>query len=383
MRSSRKAGSGTVTFHAEKQEKNQSEKSTDGDSPEQPPDSTFLAECLLDFLSDHRRKLSPLLILTHDFPDADALASAYGLYYLAEQRFDIRARMVYGGVIGRTENRAMVSILKIPIRRLRRGELQRAKHVALVDTQPGFANNPWPARRKVDIVIDQHEPNRPVLASLSLIDTHCGATAVIVTRALLLSGLKIPARLATALAYGILSDTMDLYRAQRQDVVRTYLEILHRSDMKALAKIQNPPRSRSYFVTLARCIRNAMKCRGLIVSHLGPVQSPELVAQMADFLLTYDKAAWSFCTGRYKGRLHVSLRTSRTDVQAGEILRDVFGDRRLAGGHDQIAGGSLRVGMDTPQEKWQELEERLQRRLAARLRLPSKLEFWKPFKVSD
>jgi nanoRNase/pAp phosphatase (c-di-AMP/oligoRNAs hydrolase) len=345
----------------------------------QPPSSEH-AQRLLDFLRTHKDELSPLLILPHDFPDPDALATAYALHYLAKQKFDIESRIAYRGLIGRPENREMVKLLKIPARRLHKIDFKRYRKVALVDTQPCFRNNPFPGNRRATLVIDQHASHRPPLADLALIDTECGASCVIVAEALLRAGGDMPQRLATALAYGILSDTQDLYRAGRPDVVQTYLKVLHQSDMKLLARIQNPPRTKSFFVTLGRCICRAEKYRRLVVSHLGEVKNPDLVAQMADFLLTYDHANWAFCSGRYKGRLYVSLRTNRTDVQAGEILRDVFENRNLAGGHRTIAGGSMRVGLAQPEEVWESAEEGLQLKLVKRLRMPLKGEFWKPFK---
>jgi hypothetical protein len=117
----------------------------------------------------------------------------------------------------------------------------------------------------------------------------------------------------------------------------------------------------------------------LIVSHLGPVKAPEMVAQMAEYLLTYDRASWAFCTGRYKGRLHISLRTSRPDAQAGEILRDIVDNRKTAGGHRAIAGGSFLVGVKKTDEEWQQRELTLQSRLVKRLRLNRRSEFRKAF----
>lgn len=360
----------------------------DKDSDSQPPSSSGngatpsneTAARLLEFLQANKNRLSPLLILPHDFPDPDALAAAYALYYLAKVKFDIESRIAYRGIIGRTENRAMVKLLRIPLHRMQKLDLKRHPHVAMVDTQPDFRNNPFPRNRRATLVIDQHEPTKPVAADLALIDTGCGATCVILAEALLMAGVDMPIRLATALAYGILSDTQNLYRAARADVIQTYLKVLHQSDMKLLHRIQNPPRSKSFFVTLGRCIQEAEKYRHLVVSHLGEVKTPDLVAQMADFLLTYDNVRWSFCTGRYKGRLHLSLRTARNDVQAGEILRDVVEDRSLAGGHRSIAGGSVRVGENEPEPVWEAREEELQKRLVRRLRMSSKGEFWKPFK---
>ncbi|MCL4178889.1 MAG: DHH family phosphoesterase [Verrucomicrobia bacterium] len=337
------------------------------------------AKRLLEFLERNRDTLSPLLILPHDFPDPDALSAAFGLQYLAQQRFGIESRIAFGGVIGRVENRAMVKLLRIPAHPLHKTDFKRYKQVALVDTQPAFRNNPFPRQRRATLVIDQHASLEPPNAELTLVDPGCGATCVIVAQALLLAAVEIPARLATALAYGILSDTLDLYRATRPDVVETYLSVLHHSDMRALARIQNPPRSRSYFVTLSRCVREAVMRQRLIVSHLGAVKVPEMVAQMAEHLLTYDRASWAFCTGRYKGRLHLSLRTSRPDAQAGEVLRDIVDSPKNAGGHRAIAGGSFLVGTNKPDELWQQQELTLQSRLVKRLRLSRRTEFRKAF----
>ncbi|ODS52668.1 MAG: hypothetical protein ABS36_16625 [Acidobacteria bacterium SCN 69-37] len=336
------------------------------------------ARQLLAFLSAHRRRISPLLILTHDFPDPDALASAWGLHHLAKA-VGIDAHIAYGGVIGRAENRAMVELLRIPVHRLKPSDLRRYAHVALVDTQPRFENNPFPADRRATIVLDQHHPVEDVSADLAIIDTGCGATCVIVAQALLIEGIEIPVTMATAIAYGILSDTLDLYRVTRTDVIQTYLRVLHRCDMRTLAEIQNPPRSRHFFTTLGRSIRTAVVCRRVMVAHLGAVSSPEDVALVADFLLTYEHASWSFCTGRSRGNLHLSLRTGLPDAQASDVLRDVVDDPDEAGGHGGVAGGRIGVGRRTTADQWTALEQTLQTRLAKRLRLPAKAVFRRVF----
>jgi nanoRNase/pAp phosphatase (c-di-AMP/oligoRNAs hydrolase) len=344
-----------------------------------PPDSVNHAKRLLQFLARRKTALSPLLILTHDFPDPDALASAFALQHLAQSAFGIEARIAYGGIVGRMENRAMVRTLRIRMHRFHPVLLKRHANVALVDTQPAFQNNPFPGNRKAAIVLDQHPSDTPPEAGLAIVDPDCGATCVLVAQALLHTGEEIPARVATALAYGILTDTLDLYRARRPDVAQTYLEVLHHADMRALARIQNPVRPRKFFSVLGRGIRAAVLYRRLVVTHLGAVDTPDRVSQVAEFLLTFRRAHWCFVTGRFKGRLHASLRTIRQDAQAGEVLRDVFDKRNQAGGHGPIAGGSCRVGKDAPDEKWAERERLLTERLNGRLRIPAKIEPRKPF----
>lgn len=338
---------------------------------------------LIQFLSKHQGKFSNLLILTHDYPDPDALASAYGLHYLLKEGYGVSSKIVYGGIIGRTENRAMVRLLKIPVQKLRKSDWKRFSQVALVDTQPDFKNNSFPKRRKAFLVIDQHSSVTKPNAQFSIIDTECAATCVILAQALLFLKLEIPTSLATALAYGILSDTMHLYRVKRQDVVQTYLNILPKANVKTLAKIQNPSRPDPFFITMRRALDQAVVNRGLILSHLGRVGSPDFVSQIADFLLTSRGKRWSFVTGRYHNRLHVSLRMGGSSQQADQVLRDIFLDRGEAGGHGSIAGGSIRVTQPDQESSWKKAEHQLTERLVKRLPIAKQGNFRHPFRGTD
>ncbi len=341
---------------------------------------TEQADKLLAFLEERRDAVSPLLIVAHDYPDPDALASALALQHLGRAAYGITSRIVYGGVIGRTENRAMVDILKIPAYKLKPSDFKKYNNYALIDTQPAFKNNSFPVKKKATIVIDQHPSDVKPLADFSIVDPDCGATAVILAQALLNKGIDIPSRVATALAYGILSDTMNLYRARHADIIDTYLNILPFCDLRALARIQNPVRSRKFFSILGKGIQNAKSRRGLIVVHLGNVENPDLVSQVADFLLSYRQATRALSTGRYHGKLYVSLRLSKGGTNASEILRDVLINRGNAGGHDTIAGGSFRIAKAEDPAAWQEAEESLEKRLLKRLRIPSRGEFHYPFR---
>ena len=334
---------------------------------------------LLRFLAKKRNRISPLLILTHDFPDPDALASAFALQYIAERVYKIQSRIVHGGIVGRMENREMIRLLKIPVHKIRSEEIKKYPCVALVDTQPEFRNNSFPKSRRATIVIDQHASVRKPNSEFAIVDPECGATSVILTKALLALKREIPKSIATALVYGILSDTLDLYRAKRADVIETYLKIIHRCDLRALAHIQNPSRSKRFFQTLGQGIHNAVTWKGLVVSHLEEISNPDLVAQVAEFLMTYEKCRWSFCTGRFHDRLYVSLRASHAATKAGNLLRDILVQRENAGGHGTIAGGSFQVGKNVSERMWKRVEHRLIERLLKRLRIPSKSRFYRPF----
>ncbi|MCI0706694.1 MAG: hypothetical protein L0Y80_04310 [Ignavibacteriae bacterium] len=322
---------------------------------------------LLQYLKVHAERLSPLLVLTHDYPDPDALASAYALLHIAERKFGISGRIAYGGEIGRSENREMIRLLKIPAHKLRPSDYRNYPNVALVDTQPGFENNSFFPSRRAAIVIDQHTGVERPNAEFVQVDTEAGATSALLARELLASGVEIPTPLATALVYGILSDTLEFYRTTNRETVEQYLRLLRYADMHVLARIQNPARPRRFFGDLAAGIEKSNIYGRLIVSHLGAVEFPDNVSQMADFLLTCEGIQWAFCTGRYRENLHMSLRTSLPDAQAGEVLRSIANRPREAGGRGQIAGGRIRLGDRSDEVRWDEMEATLTDRLLKRL----------------
>ncbi len=321
--------------------------------------TSFHAARLISLLTKRGKELSPLTILTHDHPDPDALASAWALAHLAQGLGKIRARIVYGGIIGRAENRLMAERLLIPAHPLRKGELREAAHVALVDTQPPFRNNRFSPRGKPDLIIDHHPRHPETQADFALIDESAGATTTMLGEALRASGLKVPQKLATAIVYGIGSETQNLGREATPRDMAVYQAFWPKANMKSLWKISFPRRSANFFADLARGIRHAFTARNVIGVHLGNLRTPDRVAQIADFLLTHEKISWSIVTGRYMGRLHVSLRTSDPGGDAGRLLKRLLGGGNRGGGHAMMAGGSVEIGLDKLEVDWRRAEEKI------------------------
>jgi nanoRNase/pAp phosphatase (c-di-AMP/oligoRNAs hydrolase) len=177
------------------------------------------------------------------------------------------------------------------------------------------------------------------------------------TEALAAAELEIPRRLAAALAYGIVSETENLGREAGPRDVQAYRELIQKADPRILAKIQTPQRPKSFFEVLGRAIRNAFVHKTVIGVHLGPVPHPDRVSQVADFLLTLEKMRWSICTGRYEGRLHVSVRARNPKAHAGRLLRRLLNGS--GGGHSMVAGGAVEMPGDTTEERWSWKEEEL------------------------
>jgi len=102
---------------------------------------------------------------------------------------------------------------------------------------------------------------------------------------------------------------------------------------------------REYFRVFREAIERAALYDKVVVSMLGEVQYPDMVAEVADFLLRLDEVEWAAAIGTFGTCLHCSIRTTDRELNAGELLQRVLGSRS-AGGHDMIAGGRLSVGED-------------------------------------
>jgi nanoRNase/pAp phosphatase (c-di-AMP/oligoRNAs hydrolase) len=285
----------------------------------------------------------PIVILPHDNPDPDALASAATLGYLIEQLVKREVTIAQGGIVGRAENRAMLRYLNINLVSVPSIHFDADTIVALVDTQPGRANNSLPEGITPTVVIDHHPAyaDYPGVAFLDL-RTDYGATSTILAEYLRESRVAIEGKIATALFYGIAAETQDLGRETTPADVAASQFLYPYTNKRRLAKIENARVPREYFKAFRDAVEEAQIYDRVVISVLHDVQYPDMVAEVADFLLRLEEVEWAVAMGFYNKWLHVSLRTTNRDLNAGDLLQKVLGSKS-AGGHDMIAGGRIRV----------------------------------------
>jgi nanoRNase/pAp phosphatase (c-di-AMP/oligoRNAs hydrolase) len=280
------------------------------------------------------------LVLTHDNPDPDALASAMLLRTVLRRGFKQRATAAYGGIVGRAENREMVRSLRLEISHVRHLSFKRYSRFALVDTQPRTGNNQLPADVQPDLVIDHHPMRKPTLAA-PFVDVRpsYGATATVLGEYLLAAGIRPTHALATALIYAIRSETQDFSREFAGPDKAIYDLFFPLANHRLLARIQNPRLPLAYFGDLHEALERLESVDSLILSHLGAVGQPDIVPELADLLLRMEGKTWSLCTGYFGERLYLSIRTTNPHADAGALMRRLVGRRGKGGGHGRTAGG--------------------------------------------
>ncbi len=304
----------------------------------------FDVEAALAALDETRRdKKQPAraLILPHDNPDPDSLASALGLEKMLRS-LGYETVIGYGGIIGRPENRAMVSSLEIQLQPVETIHWASYPVIALCDTQPRTGNNSLPHDRVPEIVVDHH-PLRATTPPCPWQDIRpeVGATATIVYGYLRELKLAIDPRLATAFLYALKAETRDLGREAGPDEREAYLDVMQLADHEKLFQIAHPKLGREHFVAVDRALRNAVQWGELLAINLGDCEYPDLVAEVADLMLAYDRCRWVLCVGKHDEHVFLSIRTDVQNAAAGGVIRRIVGTQGASGGHGTTAGGRL------------------------------------------
>jgi nanoRNase/pAp phosphatase (c-di-AMP/oligoRNAs hydrolase) len=292
------------------------------------------------------------LVLTHDNPDPDAVASACGLAHLLHECVGVGATAAYGGIIGRAENKAMLKVLHLPIQPVSRVEHQDHDLVCLVDTQPEVGNYSLAGKELPQLVIDHH-PARPssLMAAFHDVGGPAGATSTLVSQYLRAAKLVPATHLATALFYGIKSDTRDLGRETDPADVECYTWLFPMIDKLALSRIEHPAVPARYFAAYHRAYERARLHGGGegVVVDMGEVYVPEIVPEVAEKLVSLEGLRWSLATGSYKSELYLSLRLNDRRVNAGKLVREVCAPLGgSAGGHGAMAGARVPLRGRTP-----------------------------------
>ncbi|WP_336023039.1 DHH family phosphoesterase [Halobellus salinisoli] len=286
-----------------------------------------------------------LAVVMHDNPDPDAIASALALSRVAAA-VGVDADPCYFGEISHQENRALVNLLGLDLVELDEAEdISTYGGVALVDHSRPGVNDGLPEETDVDIVIDHHPPRAPVSAHFVDLRRDVGSTSTLLAEYLRRAGIDPDESLATALLFGIRIDTNDFSREVSAVDFEAAAWLLEHADLSLLDRVESPSMTSAVVETLARAIRNRDVRGDALASNVGAITDRDALAQAADRLLNMEGVRIAVVYGFKDGTVYVSGRARGTDVDLGETLRDALDAIGSAGGHADMAGAQIPLGI--------------------------------------
>jgi nanoRNase/pAp phosphatase (c-di-AMP/oligoRNAs hydrolase) len=150
----------------------------------------------------------------------------------------------------------------------------------------------------------------------------------------------VRARLATALLYGIKSDTQLLGRETSRDDMAAFA-FLHSCHSPALLRrIERPALPGDSLRALGRALSQTKVEEGIHLLVLGRV-GEDVIPQVADLGLQAEGAEWSIAAGNVGSDLVFSVRNVGYVRAAGDVVRRVVEGLGVGGGHRSMAKGII------------------------------------------
>jgi nanoRNase/pAp phosphatase (c-di-AMP/oligoRNAs hydrolase) len=294
----------------------------------------------------HFEDAESVLILLQDDPDPDAIASGLALRQVLGRNKQTAPIGSFGRVT-RPENLAMIKLLEIEIEKVRPQGLDQFDRIAMVDLQPPHLSSAPP---HIDLVIDHHPEQFTYKSTIKDIRPSYGATSTILLEYLLCAGANVGTRLATAMLYGIKSDTFMLAREVNEWDVEAFSYLYPLANQNLMRRIERPELPPAALDALSVALKNRQVIDKVAFVHLGRVERDDLIPQMADFSLSFEGIEWAFVSGIYDGAYIISVRNVGYVRAAGRVLKDAFGEIGSAGGHASMAKAIIPLSRFT--EKW-------------------------------
>jgi len=224
--------------------------------------------------------------------------------------------------------------------------LSEFKKIALIDCSIPEENNLVPKNVVVDIVIDHHPVKmEDVHAEYVDIRPNTGATATIMTKYLQELDISIDKDLATALLYGIRTDTLGFKRNANPVDLTAAAFLYPLADHEILNRIETPAISIETLDTFGKSIRNR-KIRGsYLITNVGTLKDRDALAQAADYLLNLEGITTVLVYGVGEDQIYLSGRSNDIRLNLGEAMHRAFGETGSAGGHATTAGAQIPLGV--------------------------------------
>ena len=274
-----------------------------------------------------------VLILLHNDPDPDAMASGLALRNVLRRT---KATAIIGAIQGvtRPENQRMVNLLDLHVEAITPDSLKEYDRLAMVDVQPHYFGG---LIDRVDLVIDHHPEQTGYTAVFKDIRADYGSTSTILTEHLRAVDVNISERTATAMLYAIKSDTLFFNRQTNRVDLDAFSYLYPLADPTLIRKMEGAEITRERLDYVLRAHRSGTLVEQVFCAFLGATPREDFIPYVADFFLQLEHVKWTVVAGVVNDTLVISVRNLGYSKNAGEFARRYFADIGSAGGHRAMA----------------------------------------------
>ncbi len=280
-----------------------------------------------------------LYIQTHNFPDHDAVASAYALRYLLEKR-SIPSSIIYAGEIQRMSLKRLIQELAIPIKREDAYTRTEQDKIIIVDGCKGNKNVVDLIGEEV-AVIDHHNVTLPDDVTYVDIRPDYGACATILFDYFRSENEEIPRRVATALLTGLLVDTALMTRGVCQTDLEAYAALYLRADVGLVNSLLRNCIQKKELSFYKYVIENVKVQERFAFCYFQEGCNQNLLGIIGDFLLSLSEVDFVFLCAKNNKTINISVRSEVPCWNAALITRQVLEGIGFGGGHSDLAGGII------------------------------------------
>lgn len=281
-----------------------------------------------------------IYIQTHNFPDPDAISSAFGLQKLLEL-YGIRSMLCYDGRIDMLSASKMLDtfhIQMVPYEDLI-SHMRDTDRIICVDSQK-HAGNVTDFVGDEIACIDHHPTFVPMEYQYQDIRI-TGACASLIAEYYVLSGKEPDSDVATALLYGLKMDTLQFTRGVTELDIKMYGFLFPRCDQKKLTSLERNNMEYADLKAYGAAIENIELYDKVGFSYI-PFSCPDaLIAILSDFILALIEVEVAVvCSFREDG-IKLSARSENPDIHAGNLLHQALENIGNGGGHASMGGGLI------------------------------------------
>ncbi|SHO49198.1 DHH family phosphoesterase [Anaerocolumna xylanovorans] len=278
-------------------------------------------------------------IQTHNYPDQDALASAFGLAALLKDK-GIDSTICYSGQIDKLNTQKMVEIIPIPVYRGEGIPMTEEDEILLVDSQEGNINvKKLPG--KIIACIDHHPKQKTESYRFADIRSDIGSCSAIIGDYFLENEIEPEEAVATALTYGIKMDTANLTRGVSETDIEIFHYLFNRVESEKLNELDGSSLRKEDLNAYKEAITNLKIYGRLGIVKIGDDYSEAILGSISDFLLTLSELDITVVYAYRVGGLKFSVRSQTPLVDAGKAIKSALRGVGDGGGHAVMAAGFI------------------------------------------